>query len=243
MTILRETRPWRIDDPKLSEPELGKAFAGFDRLGRANPVSGKMVSAIRGYAAAKGDLPLRVLNLGSGADELLLSWTRRASRTGLDVEVISLERDEVAVERQRARAEAAKVDIQFQQRDILHGPLPQGFDVIVCAQLMHRLNEAHACRLIQSMQLAAQVAVIISDYERTRTNAALLFVASRLVSRSDIVHADTIEGVRSSYTRAEISELVRRALARPVYVSGVSPFYYFITIDELVVPVPAPAFA
>ena len=243
MTIPRQIRPRRIDDPKLSASELQRAFAGFDRLSRANRVSGKIVSLLRGYAHAQGDLPLRIMNLGSGAGDLLLSWARLTGRAGLAVEVVSLELDDAAIERQRADALAAHIDVEFQQRDFLQGSLPHGFDVIICAQWMHRLDDAHACRLIQSMQLAAAVAVIITDYERSKTNAALLSVASRLVSRSPIVRADTLAGVRSSHTRAEMSDLAQRALARPVEATRVAPFYYLIAIDELVVRVPAPAFA
>jgi hypothetical protein len=53
--------------------------------------------------------------------------------------------------------------------------------------------------------------VIVSDLRRTRTGFYLAYIASRLLTRSDVVHVDALRSVRAAYTLDELRELAREA--------------------------------
>lgn len=243
MTFPRDRQPELMDDPDLPESEHRQALTGLSRLNRAGGVATVLYSRLRRYARCQYPRPLRVLDVASGSGDLPIHWARRAKRDGLSLAITAIDRSDVAVDQMRRHAENAGVRLAALQRDCLSDGLPCGFDVVICSLFMHHLDNAQAGRLLQSMQMAADRAIIVCDLERSRWNLAMVRLASRALSRSPVVHVDALRSVRAAYTRQEFSELAERSLARPVRVERLFPCRFLMTADEPVVPAVAAAFA
>jgi 2-polyprenyl-3-methyl-5-hydroxy-6-metoxy-1,4-benzoquinol methylase len=158
-------------------------------------------------------------------------------------QITTLDINEFAVREQRRRAQLASVEIECIQHDCLHQPLPSGFDIVTCSLFMHHLEDHLAARLLQSMQTAADRAVLICDLDRSRINLALVGTASRVLTRSTVVHTDAPLSVRAAYTREEFKRLAEETLMRPVRVERVIPCRFIATIDEATAPSAVPSFA
>lgn len=234
-----------MDDPHLTKPERERALAGWARLNRISGVAGAMYRHLRRYAltSAGDNRPLTILDVASGAGDIPLAWVRRAKREGLNMQLTLLDSNSVVLEVQQRRARRLGLEILSLQHDCLKTPLPSGFDVVTCSLFLHRLDEHQAFRLLQEMQAATENAMVICDLERSRTNLLVVQIASRLVTRSRIVHHDAARIVRSAYTMKEFEELAQNALARPIRVQRIFPCRMLAVCDEQTVRQPALAFA
>lgn len=243
MTFPRTRTPELMDDPQLPEDDHREALAGLARLNRISGVAGPLYSRLAQYAKQIGDRPLKVLDVASGSGDVPIRWALRGKRSGVPLQITTTDVSECAVEATRSRARRLGVEIGTLRRDCLCEGLPQGFDVVTCSLFMHHLDDAQAARLLQSMHAAADVAVLVCDLERSRLNLAMVVGASRMVSRSPIVHHDALASIRGAYTRREFSELAERALALPVKSRPLFPCRFLVAVEELAVPAALPAFA
>ena len=53
--------------------------------------------------------------------------------------------------------------------------------------------------------------VVVNDLVRSRVSMALVWLGSRLLSRSKVVHFDAMASVRAAFTLSEMQGLVRSA--------------------------------
>jgi 2-polyprenyl-3-methyl-5-hydroxy-6-metoxy-1,4-benzoquinol methylase len=243
MMLQRDRQPELMDDSKLSKQERQHALVGLARLNRVSGVARTLYRHLRRHALAQGDRPLCVLDVASGLGDIPLAWVRRAQRQGLKMQLTLLDSSSVAVEEQQRRARDMGVEILSLQHDCLKTPLPTGFDVVTCSLFMHRLDEHQAFRLLQEMQAATENSILISDWERSSLNLTLVQIASRLMTRSKVVHNDAALSVRGAYTKEEFKEVAENALARPIRIQRVFPCRFLATFDEETVREPVPAFA
>lgn len=239
----RDRQPELMDDPDLPRDQHQHALAGLARLNQFSGVSRATYRYIRQTAKEIGNRPLRILDVASGSGDVPISWLRRAQRDGLPMELTMVDCSPVAVEQQQCRAKAANLEVGSLQLDCLSSPLPNGFDIVTCSLFMHHLDDHQAFRLLQSMQAASDHAMMICDLERSRVNLELVRVASRLLTRSHVVHTDALLSVRAAYTRAEFRQLAEDALARPVRVTTSFPCRFVASFDEVAVAETMPAFA
>ena len=238
----RDRQPELMDDPNLPTAEHRKALAGLTRLNRFSGIAGTMYRRLRRYAGIGGE-SVRILDVASGAGDIPIAWAKRAQREGFATSITAMDISEIAAEEQQKRARQAGVEIESVVQDCIKRPLPSGFDVITCSLFMHHLEDHDAQRLLQSMQSAAGRAILICDLDRSITNMALVGCASRLLSRSSVVHTDALRSVRGAYTRDEFKSLAEEALLCPVLVERSMPCRFLAIIDEATVPAEAMAFA
>jgi SAM-dependent methyltransferase len=238
----RDRQPEILDDPNLPVSDQEQALAGLCRLNRFSGISGMMYRRIRRYVGG-GEGTLRVLDIASGSGDIPLQCAAQARRDGLTFHTTMIDINEVAASRQRQLAESLRLPSESIVQDCLREPLPCGFDVITCSLFMHHLDDREAARLMQSMEAAKPRAILISDLMRSRFNLAVVGLASRLLSRSAVVHHDATASVRAAFTREEFQGLAEKALLRPVLVEALFPARFLVTIDDRTVPVMVPSFA
>ena len=239
----RDRQPELMDAPELPAGDHRQALAGLARLNRISGVSPAIFSRIVRFAQKSPERPLKLLDVASGSGDLPVAWAVKARRMGLKIQITTTDVSEVAIERQREQAHAAGVQLGTLKRDCVANGLPDGFDLVVCSLFMHHLDDAQTGRLLQAMQASAQQALIVCDLERSWMNLALVKLASRLVSRSYVVHHDAAASIRGAYTCNEFAGIARRALARPIKVQRLFPCRFLTVVEECSVPVTAPAFA
>ena len=61
------------------------------------------------------------------------------------------------------------------------------------------------------MAAAAKRTVVVNDLVRSGLNLALVGAASRLLTRSPVVHTDAVLSVRAALTRTELVAMAKRA--------------------------------
>ncbi|MGV3483689.1 MAG: methyltransferase domain-containing protein [Planctomycetaceae bacterium] len=233
----RDLQPEEMDDPHLPEGLHHDALRGLARLNSVTGVGPAMYRRLRRYARELGR-PVRLLDIGTASGDMPIYWTRQAAREGLAIHCTGVDISEGALTYAKARAAKAAVDVRFIQRDVLSDRLPTGYDVITCGLFMHHLSEPQIARLLTAMQAAAGHAIVICDLERSLLNLAGVWIASRALSRSKIVHHDAIRSVRSALTRHEFRIIAEQSLGRPIRVEGLPPCRFIATLDEAVARAP-----
>ncbi|MFK8112333.1 MAG: methyltransferase domain-containing protein [Rubripirellula sp.] len=241
--LKRDRQPELMDDPALDRDQHQLALAGLARLNAFSGVSRATYLHLRRYAKAIGNRPLRVIDVASGSGDVPISWVQKAKRDGFQIELTMIDFSQTAIDEQQRLLGEASLTARSLRMDCLQSPLPTGFDVATCSLFMHHLDDHQAFRLLQSMQASTQHAMLICDLERSRFNLELVRFASRLLSRSHVVHNDALLSVRAAYKRDEFKRLAEQALARPVRVTGSFPSRFLATFEEEVVSDAVPAFA
>ena len=148
-----------------------------------------------------------------------------------DVSPTALAAARAAAER-HARARGGAVPVRFFPLDALRETLPRGYDAVVCSLFLHHLSEESAVQLLAAMAAAARRRVIVSDLRRSPVNSALVAAASRLVTRSRIVHVDGLRSVRAAFRRHELRALAGRAGLTGAVVKTHFPCRMLLTWDR-----------
>jgi 2-polyprenyl-3-methyl-5-hydroxy-6-metoxy-1,4-benzoquinol methylase len=224
-----------MDDPELPEDVHQQALLGLARLNRVSGISGKIYRHLRQLALSHPNRTLRLLDVASGSGDLPIDWARRAKLDQIDLRIVTTDLSPTAIEIQRSAAQRWGVQIDVIEHNCMTDPLPGGFDVVTCSLFMHHLDRHEAGNLLRSMQQASEGSIIVCDLERSRTNLALVAIASRGLSRSGVVHHDAIISVRSAFTLTEFQSLAAEVLARPVQMRRLFPCRFMMTLDERVV--------
>lgn len=230
-----------MDDPTLPPEEHLAALAGLARINRLTGVSRPIYRRLRHYAQVLGGR-LRVLDVATGSGDIPIDWGRWARRDGLTLDITAVDISDVALAEASRKAAAAGVDqIRFEKRDVIHSRLPGGFDVVTCSLFIHHLDEPTIARLLVGMHASARHAVVICDLERSRLNLAAVWFASRVVTRSKVVHEDATLSVRGALTRFEFERLAAEALDRPVKTQALPPCRFIATVEGIAETVDEPS--
>ncbi len=200
-----------MDQPELDAVEHARALRGLGRINRVSRSAAILWPAISGLAGGSVDEPMRVLDLACGGGDVPIALARRAARGGLNVQIEGCDVSPVAVQFARVAAAEGGVPVRFFERDALHDPIPEGYDVVMCSLFLHHLGEDEAVGLLRNMAGAARRLILVNDLLRSRLGYGLAWVGCRLFSRSPIVHHDGPVSVRSAFTLAEVRALAQRA--------------------------------
>jgi 2-polyprenyl-3-methyl-5-hydroxy-6-metoxy-1,4-benzoquinol methylase len=211
-----------MDDPALDPDDHRQALAG---LGRLNAVSRPLAGLPRliRQVVERERRPVRVLDVACGGGDNLVRLGRWADRAGVAVELCGVDRSPVALADAAELADDFDQCIDWKPLDVLAGPLPAGFDVVTCHLFLHHLDEPDAVSLLGRMKAAAGSAVVVNDLRRGRLNCLAVWVGSRLLTRSPVVHFDAPASVRAAFTAAELAALAESAGLTGVTVRAVPP--------------------
>lgn len=211
----RDRRPELMDDPGISPGDHDHALRGLARLNRASKIEHTVFNALKPYLHEQGDRPLRVLDVAAGSGDLIASLARRTAAAGHDVCFTGCDISATACRHMASNFEklgdGVSDRLSATRCDALNDPLPQGHDIVMCHLFLHHLDQPDIVRLLRSMRESAHKAVIITDLRRTRRGYALALLASRLLTRSHVVHTDALLSVRGALTGAELADLAKQA--------------------------------
>jgi 2-polyprenyl-3-methyl-5-hydroxy-6-metoxy-1,4-benzoquinol methylase len=217
-----------MDQPGLDPRLHARALRGLARINFWSGSARILWPPLAALARRLRPRPLRVLDLATGGGDVPVRLWRRACRAGLDLEVEGCDVSPVALEQARACADRAGAPVHFFARDVLAGPVPAGYDAVVCSLFLHHLEEEQACDLLRRMAAAAGHLVLVNDLERCRAGLALAHLATRLLTTSAVVHTDGPRSVARAFTRAEARALAGRAGLRGAAVGWRWPFRYLL---------------
>ena len=224
----RDLQPELMDDPALPAGEHRRALAGLARLNALSGSVSVLWPDVRKLAREFGR-PLRLLDVATGGGDVPLGLGARARRAGFPLELSACDLSPVALEAAEARASAVGAAVRFFAADALHAPLPAGFDVVTCSLFLHHLSDDNAVTLLARLAAAADRLVLVNDLSRSRANLGLVWLATRLATRSPIVHADGPSSVRAAFTPAEAAALAERAGLAGATVAARFPCRWLLT--------------
>jgi len=176
---------------------------------------------------------LRVLDIATGAGDVPCVLWRKAERTGLKLEIHGIDFSPRSIEFARQRAEQAKTPVTFECRDALAGNLPAEYDVVMCSLFLHHLSTEEATILLRRMAAATRQIVLVSDLRRGWYGLALAYVASRVLTRCEVVHTDAVRSVRAAFTIAELQGMAAEASLEGAKIVSRWPARMLLTWREL----------
>lgn len=217
-----------MDDPAIDPVLHSHALAGLARLNRYTGVAGLMYRYVRRLTkdrslSSTSPRPLRILDVASGGGDVPIAWARQAKRDGINLAITTLDISAVAIEQQQRLAKDSGVDLTSIQMNCLTEPLPTGFDLVTNSLFMHHLEVTDVVNLLRQMRAATDNAILVCDLERSRLNVGLVAFASRILSRSKVVHHDGPQSVRGSFTRKEFAGLGEHAMGEPMQLHSALP--------------------
>ena len=203
----RKLQPEVMDDPGLDPREHLQALRALRRINLLSASVSIVWPPLRKLAREQQGRRLRVLDIATGSGDLPRALVGKAQRAGLDLEVLGVDVSPRAIEAARLRTPVGSPDLRFEQLDALREPLPEGYDVVMCSLFLHHLTDDEARHLIQKMASVARRMVVISDLRRSRYGWWLAYAASRLLTRSKVVHVDALLSVQAAFTMSELQNL------------------------------------
>lgn len=208
----RQLVPERMDDPALPAHEHDRALADLARLNSLARSAAILWPAVRPHlqrAAAEGRTA-SILDVATGSGDIPVTLCRWARREGLQARWLGVDASVHALSRAEARAAREGVPLELHQADATQS-LPVRADVVISSLFLHHLSQADAIAALGTMSAAATSALAVSDLRRSAPGLALAWTASRVLSRSPVVHFDAVASVRGAFTERELAELARAA--------------------------------
>jgi SAM-dependent methyltransferase len=205
----RRRRPEVMDQPGLCPRRHAAALRGLARINLLGS-AGVLWPPLKELALRRRGRPLRVLDLATGGGDIPIRLWRRARKANIPLQFEGCDRNPFAVEQAMAAATRAGADVRFFVHDAVHGgPLP-GYDAAVSSLFLHHLEEDEAVTFLRLMADTGRL-VLVNDLERSAPNFAMVYAASRLLTRSRVVHVDALLSVEAAFTPEEALKLAERA--------------------------------
>jgi len=206
----RRLVPELMDNPNLDPVAHRQALAGLARLNSVSDAGRILLPYLRRLSETHRR-PLRILDVATGAGDGLLPLLRRSKLWRFPLVGAGCDLSETALDEARQRAVASGVQAEFFAHDALKSALPMGYDVIMNSLFFHHLTDADISRRLQDVGRAAAVGILVNDLRRSRWNRMQVWVATRLLSRSPVVHFDGPVSVQAALTPAELSRHAAKA--------------------------------
>jgi SAM-dependent methyltransferase len=208
--LSRHLQPEIMDQPDLDPDRHRQALRGLKRINFWSGSAGILWPPLAALTCASSR-QVRVLDLATGGGDVPIRLSRRARRAGLPITIDGCDVSPVAVEYATRQAEGDRDGARFFVADALAGDLPPGYDAVVCSLFLHHLTEEQAVGLLRRMAAAARRLVLVNDLMRNRFGLLLARVATRLLSRSSVVHVDGPRSVEGAFTITEARDMAERA--------------------------------
>ena len=158
---------------------------------------------------------------------------QRATRAGVQLEILGLDLSSEAVRFAQESAEARKIPIEFAVHDAISDELPSGFDVVISSLFLHHLSEEHAVLLLGKMARATQQLVLVNDLSRSMRGLILASSVSHLASTSRVVHVDAVLSARAAFTPKEALAMARDAGLERATATQCWPCRFLLTWSRL----------
>jgi len=201
--------PERMDDPELDAREHVQALRGLRRI---NAWTGNAALAWKHVSRAAREIsgrPLRVLDIATGAADVPIALLKRSASCGLKLEMDACDFSEQAIAFAQEQSAAAKVPLRLFRHDILRDDIPERYDVVMCSQFLHHLPDEDVAVVLRKMRSTATRRVVVVDLERSPANWLQVWIATRVLTRSKVVHFDGPQSVRAAFTVDEFRSLVQ----------------------------------
>jgi SAM-dependent methyltransferase len=224
----RRRIPELMDDPAIDPAEHRRALEGLARINRWSRSDAVVWPVVKEVARRHSNRPIKMLDVATGAGDVPIALWRRAKLAGINVELSACDVSPTALDYAARNAAKCEAPIRFFQHNVVCDPLPGDYDLVVCSLFLHHLSETEATTMLRHMKDSADV-VGVNDLARSRMNYVMVWLATRLLSRSPVVHFDGPASVQSAFTPSEAKALAERAGLIGAEVASRPPCRFLLT--------------
>ncbi|HEY1860750.1 MAG TPA: methyltransferase domain-containing protein [Gemmataceae bacterium] len=228
----RRRQPEWMDQPDLDAQRHEQALQGLARINSWSGGGRVFWPKLRALAHVVADRPLRVLDLACGGGDGVIRLWRHAMQAGISLHIEGCDRSSTAIDHARRAAQSCDADVSFFSCDVLHDSLPEDYDVVLNSLFLHHLDEAEAVTFLRRAASVARRAFLISDLLRSPVGLVLAYAATRILTRSPVVHFDGPASVRGAFTLVELRSLARRAGLANATVTRHLPCHMFLSWNQ-----------
>lgn len=233
----REIQPELMDDPSIAYEDHLEALKGLARLNRLTQVARPLYNRIHAWAKSSSR-PLRVLDVATGSGDIPLQWARWAIKDRISLDLFATDISPQAIQIASDKGHQQNASVRWFTSNILENHLPSDFDVVTCSLFMHHLSDDEIIIALRVMRDAVGGGhrpgrILICDLARSNFNQTLVWIGSRLVTRSKIVHTDATLSIRAALTPEEFSDLVFVAFERVPRIQRLFPCRFIAEIADL----------
>ncbi|MEC8554456.1 MAG: methyltransferase domain-containing protein [Planctomycetota bacterium] len=208
----RELVPELMDDPQLDRLEHQAALEGLKRINAwtGNP---RLAWSFLRKSISKGPVnqKLSLLDVATGSADIPIAIHRLSTKTGQSLSVTASDISVAALLVARQQAWNNRANIELIEHDVVQNDIEGKFDFVMSSQFLHHLNENEVVTVLKRMRSAARRKVIVIDLHRSWMNFYQVWLATRLLSRSRVVHFDGPQSIRAAFTLKEFEKLAVRA--------------------------------
>ena len=203
--------PEIMDDPSLDPAVHAKALRGLSRLNLLSRNVSITWHELRRMFPPSIDTPLTLLDLASGAGDLPLALAKRAQVERIDLRVRGCDVSPVAVEFANKEARLQASDVEFFVHDAINDSLGEQYDFVMASLFFHHLSDEEAIGMLAKMKSLARRGILVNDLSRGYAWYGLVWIGSRIVTTSYVVHVDGPRSIASAFTPSEFQSLAIQA--------------------------------
>ncbi|MBI5441434.1 MAG: methyltransferase domain-containing protein [Deltaproteobacteria bacterium] len=198
----RECRPELLDEQEWPLDEVSGNLRDMERAHAVLGVRRRVLSFADRVEAP--DVPLTVLDLGTGSGWLPRALHARAAARGRTLRVVGLDCNRTVLEVAR-RSGGAPL---YCRADVRSLPFPaRSFDLVTCSMSLHHFSRNDALELLRTMDAIARRGWILCDLVRSRSLVWLASAATRVFSANALTRHDGPASARRAFSLRELGEL------------------------------------
>lgn len=207
----RVLEPELMDDPSLDQDQHFQALSGLQRLNRWTKLTDLIWRPIEQFVRENDATPLRILDIATGSADVPIQLAQRAKQRGMNLEIEASDISPQALQFAEDACQKHNASVKLHALDVLSEPIPDGYDIVMCSTFLHHLTTEQAEIVLANMVAAAKQQVILVDLIRSHFNWLQVWIATRLLSRSPVVHFDGPQSIRAAFTISEIESIAASA--------------------------------
>ncbi len=200
-----------MDDPNLDPASHEEALRGLERLNILSSSASSIWARLKASSIAKTSGPVKVLDVATGSGDIPIQLWKYSKKAGNNFEFTGADISSTAISLAKLKAQEGNIPVSFIKLDVLNEVFPAGFDVIITSLFTHHLDPPQVIGLFDKMRDSAKHLVIVNDLIRSNIALSLVWLATRVCSRSKIVHYDGPASVRGAYTVDEMKGMAASA--------------------------------
>ena len=220
-----------MDAPDLDERAHRDALAGLERINRASSAPAAMLPPILGIARERRLKQMTLLDVACGGGDVPVRLAQLAERSGVKIMLTLCDRSRTALALAQEAARAADVQARCILAEAPFG-LPEGdqpFDIVASSLFLHHLRGPDVVATLGAMKVRAGQLLVVSDLRRSMIGFEIAWWATRVLSRSPIVHFDGPASVQAAWTLRELQQLAEQAGLQDAELRNIWPWRMLLT--------------